>query len=217
MWVLLDDNRNICHDRGEEVTARGLQGSAEQDWKGWTCSHVCMWCHYFIKALPFVVFKAKPLGDKTSKFLSAVVSSLTLNYANQCSSHSSLQTAPFLAPPPPHLLFLLNTFILAPTIWGSCLLFIAIDSTAAFLCNELWKADEVGWHRHMEKHFLCVCARCVCLHVLISPSLAECVCEYWITLNCHHHLHKQTSSCPHTFFCESLNTLWDFSSLCLLK
>lgn len=203
---------SICNrNRGEDVTAWGLHDqirSAEQDWKGRTCSRVCMWCHYFIKAHSD---RAKPPRDKKpASFLSAVVSSLTLNYANQWSSHSSLQTAPFLAPPQtptPHLLFLLNTFILAPTIWGSCLLFIAIDSTAAFLCNELCKADKVRWHRHMEKYFLFVCAPCACLHVLISAPLAECVCECWITLSCHPNLHEQTSSRPHTFFCERLNTL----------
>lgn len=207
-WMITE----YLSDRVEEVTAWWLNGSAGQDWKGRTRSHVSMWCHQSTSSV-VVSWKdpdrAKQPRDKTSMFSSAVVSSLTLNYAYRQSSHSSLQTAPFLAPPQPptpHLLFLLNTFILAPTILGSCLLFIAIDSTAAFFCNELCKADKVRWHRHMGKYFIFLCACCVCLHVLISASLAVCVCECWSTLSCHQDLHRQTSSRSHTFFCVSLNT-----------
>lgn len=67
----------------------------------------CLWC-LFNEKRPA---RAEPTGIKTRGILSAVVPSLTLNYANQYSSHSSLWTAPFArsysttttanTPPPP--------------------------------------------------------------------------------------------------------------------
>lgn len=51
----------------------------------------CLWC-LFNEKRPA---RAEPTGIKTRGILSAVVPSLTLNYANQYSSHSSLWTAPF--------------------------------------------------------------------------------------------------------------------------